>query len=112
MFKICFSLFLLVLSTQTLFSRNFVSPPDTVSSIVDKTTALLMIEEGKTQFNEGKVRDALVKFREAAVKDPYTWRAPYWVSQCHYAMNNYGLALKYASEAVTLDDDEIIKSTN
>lgn len=107
MFKICFTLFLLVLSTQTLFSRNFVSPPDTVSSIVDKTTALLMIEEGKTQFNEGKVRDALVKFREAAVKDPFTWRAPYWVSQCHYAMNNYGLALKYASEAVNLDDDEI-----
>lgn len=107
MLKIYLSLFILILSTQTLFSRDFVSPPDTISSIVDKTAALLMIEEGKTKFNEGKVRDALVHFREAAIKDPYTWKAPYWVSQCHYIMNNYGLALQYASEAVKLDDDEI-----
>ncbi len=107
MIKICLSLFLLVLTTQTLFSRDLSTPPDTVSSIVDQSAAILIIEKGKTKFNEGKVRDALVNFREAAVKDPFSWRAPYWISQCHYAMNNYGLALKYAKEAVNLNDKEI-----
>jgi hypothetical protein len=84
-------------------------PPDTTSTLVDKTACLLLIEEGRTLFNEGKVRDALVRFRQSSIKDPSNWRNAYWVSQCQYQMNNYGLALKYAKEALNLDKNEIDK---
>jgi tetratricopeptide (TPR) repeat protein len=90
------------------FSREISAlPPDTTTNLVDKSAAIYIIEEGKTLFNEGKVRDALVKFREAALKDPNSWKAVYWVGQCHYLMNNYGLALKYAKEALDHDKNDI-----
>lgn len=108
-FKFYFTLLVILLSTSSSFSRDLTSPPDTTTNLVDKTAALVSIEEGKDLFNKGKVRDALVRFREAAVKDPNSWKAVYWVSQCHYIMNNYGLALKYATEAVNLDKDEVDK---
>lgn len=108
-FKFYFTLLVILLTTSSSFSRDLTTPPDTTTNLVDKTAALVSIEEGKDLFNKGKVRDALVRFREAAVKDPNSWKAVYWVSQCHYIMNNYGLALKYATEAVNLDNDEVDK---
>ncbi len=86
---------------------NTVCPPDTTTSFIDRTAALSLIDRGKTLYNEGKVRDALIQFRQACVKDPYNWRGAYWVSQCQYQMNNYGLALKYAKEAMALSKHEI-----
>lgn len=101
------------LSVYALFFVNAAfaksSPPDTLTTLVDKTAALTLIEKGKGLFNEGKVRDALVQFRQASVKDPNNWRGAYWVGQCHYHQNNYGLALKYAKVAVELDKNEVDK---
>ena len=85
------------------------APTDSTTSIVDKTAALYIIEEGKTLYGEGKIKDALIKFRQAGIKDPNSWRAAYWISLCHYKMNNYGYALKYAKKAVTLGDDKVNK---
>lgn len=104
--------FLLLTST---FVFTFVSwclcattmPPDSTTSLVDKSSAIYIIEEGKTLFNEGKVRDALIKFREASVKDPNSWKAAYWVGKCHYQMHNYGYALRYANQALELGDDKV-----
>lgn len=107
--KFCFTLLLVTISANGAFSKDLATPPDSTTNLVDKTASLVILEEGKDLFNQGKVRDALVKFREAAVKDPNSWRAAYWVSQCHYIMNNYGLALKYARQAVDLDQDEVDK---
>lgn len=109
MFKFCFAFLLVLLSCENLLAKDLTTPPDSSTNVVDKGAALLLIDEGKGLFNEGKVRDALVLFRQAALKDPNSWKAVYWVSQCHYSMNNYGLALKYANEAVELDKDEIDK---
>ncbi|NRA11675.1 MAG: PD40 domain-containing protein [Crocinitomicaceae bacterium] len=83
------------------------TPPDSTTAIVDKASSLYMVEEGKTSYGEGKVRDALIKFRQASVKDKYSWRAVYWISKCHYKLNNYGLALKYANSAMNLGKDKI-----
>ena len=83
------------------------TPPDSTSSIVNKTASLYMVEEGKTSFGAGKVRDALIKFRQASVKDKYSWRAVYWISKCHYNLNNYGLALKYANLAMDLGKEKM-----
>ncbi|OFZ08078.1 MAG: hypothetical protein A3D92_09475 [Bacteroidetes bacterium RIFCSPHIGHO2_02_FULL_44_7] len=82
-------------------------PTDSTTNIVDKSAAIYMIEEGKTMFSEGKIKDALQKFREAQVKDPYNWRSDYWISQCHYKLNNFGYALRYAKQALALGDDKV-----
>ena len=103
-----FIAFLLITAVRGAFAGQ-VTPPDTTSNITDRAQALLIIDEGKTMFLEGKVRDALIRFRQAAVKDPYTWRAPFWIAQCHYKMNNYGYALQYANEAIKLSKDEVDK---
>ena len=77
-------------------------PTDTSSSIIDRTAALYLIEEGKKVFIQGKTLDALRKFREAYVRDKYSYKAAYWIGEAHYAMDNYGYALKYAKIAESL----------
>lgn len=100
-------LFTLIAVKPVKAGSSLVFPPDTLSTLVEKTAALSFIEKGKTLFNEGKVRDAMIQFRQASVKDPQNWKCAYWVSLCHYQMNNYGLSLKYAIEASSLDKKEV-----
>lgn len=103
---------LFVLGANLSYSKDLTcAPPDSTSSIVDRSAAIYLIEEGKTKYAEGKVRDALIKFRQASVKDPYSWKALYWISKCHYRMDNFGYALKYGNDAIEMGkenvDDEI-----
>jgi hypothetical protein len=100
---------ILVTLCVTPFLSFATTPPDSTSNIADRTSALLMIDEGKSLFYAGKVRDALIRFRQAAVKDPYTWRAPFWMAQCHYIQNNFGYSLQYANQAVVLGKDDVDK---
>lgn len=86
-----------------------VAPPDTTTNLTDRAAALLIIDEGRTLFEQGKVRDALIRFRQAAVKDPNTWKASYWIAQCHYSMNSFGYALQYGNQAVLMGKDEVNK---
>jgi hypothetical protein len=58
------------------------------------------MDKGKQLVLENKFREALVNFREAAMKDPYTGKAPYWISFCHYKLNNYGYAKQYGLSAL------------
>ncbi len=95
-------------SAHTAFGYNTkLTPPDSTTSIIDKTAAAYMIEEGKTLFGERKIKDALVKFREAGNKDENNWRAPYWAGLCHYKLHNYGYALKYAQKALSIGGDKV-----
>jgi len=86
-----------------------IAPKDSTTKIVDRSAALIMVEDGKTKWGEGKVRDALIKFRQASVKDPYSWRPLYWISKCHYRMDNYGYALEYGKDALKLGKDDVNK---
>jgi len=86
-----------------------VVPPDSSTNLTDRASALLIIDEGKSLFEQGKVRDALIRFRQAAVKDPNTWKAPYWIAQCHYNMNSFGYALQYGNQAVVMGKDDVNK---
>lgn len=98
--------FLLYFSTA--FGRtDSALPPDTTTNIVDKTAATYILEEGKTLFGEGKVKAAMIKFRQAGIKDPNSWRAAFWISQCHYKLNNYGYALQYGKKAVELGGEKV-----
>lgn len=104
--------YFLLLALSISFGSSFAAenpiPTDT-SNIVDRTKALLIIDEGRTLFYSGQVRAALLKFREAAVKDPYTYKAPLWIAECHYKMNNYGYSLQYARQAINLGKEETDK---
>src|SRR5574343_902281 len=107
--KFYLSFIAIFLLTGVSFANKSITPPDTTTSIVDKTASLLLVEEGRTLFNEGKVRDALIQFRQAAVKDPNSSKAAFWIAQSQYALNNYGLALKYATEARELEPNDVDK---
>lgn len=95
---------LLFIASSSAFSMT--TPPDSTTTIVDKASAAYLIEEGRTLFTNGRMKDALIKFRQASVKDANSWKASYWISKCHYRMDNYGYALKYALEAARLGDDK------
>jgi tetratricopeptide (TPR) repeat protein len=96
----------LLLSMQVrAFSDHLAAPPDSTTGMIDKSASLVIIEEGKQLYTEGKVRDALIRFRQAAQKDPNTWKAPYWISMCHYRLDNYGFAMQYANQAVALSNE-------
>lgn len=88
-------------------ATDFTSPKDSTTKLIDRSAAMLMLEDGKTKWGEGKVRDALIKFRQASAKDPYGWRPLYWIGKCHYRMDNYGYALKYAEEAMELGKEDV-----
>lgn len=75
-------------------------PVDSSANIIDRSAAILIMDKGKQLVLENKFREALVNFREAAMKDPYTWKAPYWISFCHYKLNNYGYAKQYGLSAL------------
>ena len=104
--KLFYYLFTVLLfsSTTAMAVENNLNPlpTDSSSSIVDRIAASYMIEEGKTAFDEGKIHDALQKFREAYVRDKYNSNAAYWIGRAHYALNNYGYALNYAKIAEVL----------
>ncbi len=101
-----------IFAITTLLAANTFAgsmPPDSTSTIAEKTAAMYLIEEGKTLYAEGKMRDALNKFRDAAKKDVTSWKAPFWISRCHYEQYNYGYALKYAKDAVMINNNEVDK---
>lgn len=99
----------ILMTNMSLFASNATTPPDSTATLIQRTAAMVSLEEGKTLFFEGKTKDALIKFREAAQKDNLNWRAPFWIARCQYELDNFGLALKYGSEAVLLDENEIDK---
>ena len=102
------SLLFTVLFVGTLFSNiayDYISPTDTSSSLVDKTAALLLIDEGKQMFNQGRTRDALTKFREANIRDERNYKALFWIAKTHYQLSNFGYALKYARSAAKIKNE-------
>jgi len=68
-------LFLFTITFSTVFGA--VNPPDTTTKFIDKTASVYFLEEGKVLYEEGKIKAALVKFREAGLKDPDSWKAAY-----------------------------------
>jgi len=92
---------------NTALSFNAPEPTDSTAKVVDATVAAYMVEDGKTMYQEGKIKMALIKFRQAAIKNPYSWRANFWIGKCHYKMDNFGYAMKYLTQARELGEDKI-----
>ena len=68
--------------TQFSIAAYNVCPPDTTSSILDRTTSLFLLEEAKQYFSEGKLKDAMIRFKSIESKDPESWKASFWVANC------------------------------
>ncbi|HLW30093.1 MAG TPA: hypothetical protein VKX29_04485 [Brumimicrobium sp.] len=97
----------IIISPSAAYSaeRNvYPLPTDSSSSIIDRTAALYLIEEGKKIFAQGKTLDALRKFREAYVRDKFSYKAAYWIGEAHYSLDNFGYALRYAKIAESLSE--------
>lgn len=102
--------YVLILATLLMGTTSYsMTPPDSTATIAEKAAAIYLIEEGKGLYAEGKVRDALNKFRDALKKDVTSWKAAFWIGRCHYEQNNYGYALKYAQDAVLMNNNEVDK---
>ncbi|MDG1331377.1 MAG: hypothetical protein P8P74_03560 [Crocinitomicaceae bacterium] len=95
----------LLFTNSSAFSMA--APPDSTTTIVDKASAAYLIEEGRTLYAKGRMKDALIKFRQASVKDANSWKASFWISKCHYRMDNFGYALKYALTSADQGGDKI-----
>ncbi len=80
-------------------------PSDSLVSNTAKNESKKYVKQASKLFDALKYKDALIKFREASVKDPKNRDALIGISQCQYALNNYGLALKYAFDANRLTKD-------
>ena len=90
--------------------NNIITPPDSTSTLIEKGTAQYLISEGKRLFNEEMYRTALVKFREALVKDKNNAMATYWLGECHLALGNYEKAKNYAEDALVIDAEVYVES--
>lgn len=90
-------------------SKNELLPPDSTASIAERAAATYLIEEGKNLFSEGRVKDAMNKFRDASKKDVTSWKAAFWIGRCHYEQYNYGYALRYSKDAILLNNNTIDK---
>lgn len=97
---------ILLLHTNTTFANTSFLPPDSTTSLVDRTASYYYVEEGKKAFEAGMTRDALRRFREAYVRDQYNEKAVYWIGEAHYEMDNFGYALQYARIAEKLNTEE------
>lgn len=104
--KILFGALLLLLSSQ-MAQASVNTPKDTITGIIDKSAALIKIDQGTKMIAENKIREALLVFREAAMKDPNTWKAPYWISYCHFKLKNFGYAKQYALDAIKKSPNEV-----
>ncbi|AEA44320.1 PD40 domain-containing protein [Fluviicola taffensis] len=104
--KILFGTLLLLLVSTKSFALT-ANPKDSITGIIDKSAALIKIDQGKQLVTDNKIREALLVFREAAIKDPNTWKASYWISFCHYRLKNFGYAKQYGVDAITKGPDDV-----
>jgi tetratricopeptide (TPR) repeat protein len=102
LFCCIFTLSLLAFQSKAMSISN-ITPPDSTTSVMDRSSALVMIEQGKKLYSERKNREALIVFREASQKDPNSWKPLYWISMCHYNLDNYGFALQYGMKTIKMD---------
>lgn len=97
-----FSMLVLFSHAKTVELDHAVLPPDSTSSLIDRTASLYFLEEGKKAFAAGQIQSALRRFREAYVRDQYSSKVTYWIGEAHYEMDNFGYALKYGKIAESL----------
>ncbi len=102
MLKFLFITCLVSFSLNASATTNQPLPKDSTTNIIDKAGALLLLDEATGLYMDGKYREALIKFKSAGTKDPYSSKIAYWTGLCHYKLNNYGYSLNYGRKSLQL----------
>ena len=95
-----FSLFVIKFSFA---NSNLIKPVDS-SSIIAKTIATKILNDGIALYQQGRNQEALIKFREASDKDPGNWKSVFYISKVSYDQRNYPLALSQIKSAFKIKD--------
>lgn len=94
-----FTLFLFLFSSLiSVFSQEEKS-----NRLIENPSTLILLEEAKHYYTEGKIKEALNLFRSIEAKDEKSAKVKYWLSLCYYRLNNYTMALNYARKTLNLD---------
>lgn len=104
--KTYLSLIFLILCAH-LSNAAYIEVKDSVTNIIDKSAALIRIDKGVKLLNENKIGEALSEFRDAAMKDPYSWKPPFWIAYCHSKLNNYGYTKQYCISAINKAPNDV-----
>ena len=101
--KFFFTFLLIIAGNSTLNATNLISEPrDSSTNLINKALALKLYEDGVEFFNMGQNKEALSKFKDAAIKDPSNWKIVYYISLTNFELNYYSLSLAQAKSALKL----------
>jgi len=89
----------LSLSAQTFAQKN-------KSSFFEKLASSRLLSNGIELYNQDKTYDALMVFKQARVKDVFSWKANFWIATAEYDLKNYTSAYENATAALTLIKDK------
>ena len=94
---------LIIAGMSSIKATDLMSEPrDSSTNLINKALALKLFEDGVTFFNMGQNKEALSKFKDAAIKDPYNWKIVFYISLANYELNYYSLSLSQAKSALNL----------
>lgn len=95
-----FILFIFIFSSlNSIFSQD-----EKNNRLIDSPSTLILLEEAKHYYSEGKLMEALNNLRSIESKDDKSAKVKYWISLCYFKLNNYTMALTYAKKALSLDN--------
>lgn len=89
----------LSLSAPTFAQKN-------KSSFFQKLASSRLLSNGIELYNQDKPYDALMVFKQARVKDVFSWKANFWIATAEYDLKNYTSAYENATAALTLIKDK------
>lgn len=97
-------LVVLTVAVVPSFSQEEKTKPKSDSpSLMDQSLVFPRIVAARVEFNKGNVRGALTIYREVLQTDPNNSNALFGISECHYNLKRYKLALEYLDKAVAAD---------
>jgi hypothetical protein len=72
------------------------------SSFLQKLSSSRLLSNGIELYNQDKTYDALMVFKQARVKDIFSWKANFWIATAEYDLKNYTSAYENAKAALEL----------
>jgi tetratricopeptide (TPR) repeat protein len=72
------------------------------TSTMDKLKCAKYIDDGTVHYNNGRVNDAYMLFKQALAVDPTSWKAYYLLATTEFDLNNYSDAREDIDSAIAL----------
>lgn len=82
---------------------SFAQPSQDNPNLIDKAKIQVKLADGKQKLYTYNYRGALLVFREIIAVDENNAMANFRIAQCHFGLNQFDKALKYAEKAEKID---------